>query len=128
MVAAPGKEGNGAKGPMHTEASKGATPMVWAPRMGRSKAYERWRHVILDSLADLGFNSFEDAMDFSPPSQDALSQLAGDGLDTRAKRLDRASCARHALAASFLRLVGAAMTQLHYGLLRLTWRCHMTSG
>ena len=80
MVAAPGKDANGAKGPMHTEASKGATPMV-----GRSKAYKRWRHVILDNLADLGFNSFEDAMDFSPPSQDALTQLAGDGLDTRAK-------------------------------------------
>ena len=42
--------------------------------------------------------SFEEALDFSPPSQDALSQLAGDGLDTRAKRanadevLSRAVC------------------------------------
>ena len=98
MVAAPGNETGGAKGPMHTEASKGATPIVWAPRTGRSKAYKRWRHAILDGLADLGFNSFEEALDFSPPSQDALSQLAGDGLDTRAKRanadevLSRAVC------------------------------------
>ena len=88
MVAASGQDDKGAKGQPQAEAPKSATPLVWAPRTGRSKAYKRWRYDVLDRLADLGFDSFEHAMSFTPPSQDALSQIAGDAQETRAKRVN----------------------------------------
>ena len=39
-----------------------------------------------DQLADLGFEAFEDVLQLSPPSQDALAQLSQDAGETRSKR------------------------------------------
>ena len=50
---------------------------MWAPRSGRSKAYKRWCHDVLDRLADIGYESFEQVLEIEQPDSSALTQLAG---------------------------------------------------